>query len=82
MLDLGKIKFIIDLEFTLICGLKKSLELKKIIDGIDRNEVYTKEHMVSLKNTKVYCTYVVEYQSGRLIMVYNPELEVLKKSHY
>ncbi|MGC8581308.1 MAG: transposase [Thermoplasmata archaeon] len=81
MLDPGKIKSMLDLKFTIICGLKKTPEFKSIIDGIDRNEVYTKKHMVSLKNTKVYCT-DVEYQSGRLIIVYNPELEVLKKSHY
>ncbi|MCL5782392.1 MAG: hypothetical protein M1476_00560, partial [Candidatus Thermoplasmatota archaeon] len=37
--------------------------------------------MVSLKNTKVYCTDVV-FLSGRLIIVYNPTMESLKKDHY
>ena len=81
MSDPGRIKSLIDLKFTMICGLKKTQDLKKIIDGIDRDRIYTKEHMVSLKNTKVYCTDAA-FLSGRLIIVYNPAMESLKKDHY
>lgn len=81
MSDPGRIKSMLDLKFTMICGLRKTQDLKKIIDGIDRNDIYTKKHLVSLKNTKVYCTDVV-FLSGRLIVVYNPSLESLKKDHY
>ncbi len=53
--ELKRIKSLLKLSFTMICGLKKTPDLKRIIDGIDRNEIYTKAHMVTLKNTKVYC---------------------------
>ena len=81
MSDPGRIKSMLDLKFTMICGLKKTPDLKRIIDGIDRNDIYTKKRMVSLKNTKVYCT-DVSFLSGRLIVVYNPAMESLKKDHY
>ena len=51
----------------MICGLKKTQDLKRIIDGIDRNDIYTKKRMVSLKNTKVYCT-SIDFLSGILII--------------
>ncbi|MGP6208064.1 transposase [Cuniculiplasma sp. SKW3] len=54
MSDPKRIKSMLDLKFTMISGLKKTPDLKRIIDGIDRNEIYTKKRMVSLKNTKVY----------------------------
>ena len=81
MSDPGRIKSLLELKFTMICGLKKTYDLKKIIDGMGRNDIYTKKHMVSLKNTKVYCTDTT-FLSGRLIVVYNPSLESLKKDHY
>ena len=56
MSDPGRIKSMIELKFTMICGLKKTQNLKRIIDGIDRNDIYTKKCMVSPKNIKVYCT--------------------------
>jgi hypothetical protein len=79
--DPGRIKSMLELKFTMICGLKKIPGLKRIIDGIDRNDIYTKKRMVPLKNTKVYCTDVA-FLSGRLIVVYNPAMESLKKDHY
>lgn len=81
MSDPKRIKSLLELTFTMICGLKKTLDLKKIIDGIDRDEIYTKTHLVTLKNTKVYCS-AVDYMSGKLVIVYNPALESQKKSHY
>ena len=81
MSDPGRIKSLLELKFTMICGLKKTYDLKKIIDGMGRNDIYTKKHMVSLKNTKVYCTDTT-FLSGRLIVVYNPSLESLKNDHY
>ncbi len=81
MSDPGRVESLIELKFTMICGLKKTQDLKRIIDGIDRNDIYTKKRMVSLKNTKVYCTDVA-FLSGILIIVYNPAMESLKKDHY
>jgi transposase len=81
MSDPTRIESMLELKFTMICGLKKTQDLKRIIDGIDRNDIYTKKRMVPLKNTKVYCTDVA-FLSGRLIVVYNPAMESLKKDHY
>ena len=81
MSDPVRIKSMLELKFTMICGLRKTPDLKRIIDGIDRNDIYTKKCMVPLKNTKVYCTDVA-FLSGRLIIVYNPAMESLKKDHY
>ena len=47
-----RIKSMLELKFTMICGLKKTPDLKRIIDGIDRNYIYTKKCMVPLKSTK------------------------------
>ena len=81
MSDPWRIKSMLDLKFTMICGLKKTPDLKRIIDGIDRNDIYTKKRMVSLKSTKVYCIDVY-FLSGRLIVIYNQAMESLKKDHY
>ncbi len=81
MSDPGRIQSLLKLKFIMICGMKKTPDLKRIIDTIDRNEIYTKSHLVTLKNTKVYCT-TVEYLSGKLIVVFNPTLETVKKDHY
>ena len=55
--------------------------LKKITDGKDKADISTKKDMASLKNTKVYCT-GIDFMSGKLILIYNPSLESLKKDHY
>ena len=81
MSDPTRIKSMLELKFTMICGLRKTPDLKRIIDGIDGNDIYTKKRMVPLKNTKVYCTDVA-FLSGRLIVVFNPAMESLKKDHY
>ena len=81
MSDPGRIKSMLELKFAMICGLKKSNDLKKIIDSMDKADIYTKKNMVSLKNTKVYWT-SIDFMSGKLILVYNPSLESLKKDHY
>jgi transposase len=52
-----------------------------IIDTIDRNEIYTRNHRIKLKNTEVYCS-SIDYLSGKLIIVLNPSMESLKKAHY
>ena len=35
----GRIKSMLEMKFTMICGLKKTQDLKRIIDGIDRNDI-------------------------------------------
>ena len=58
---------------------KTSTLVKDFISPIDRDEIYTMKNMVKLKNTEVFIkTY--DYMKGKLIVVYNPSLEVMKKS--
>ncbi len=81
MSDPIRIQSMLDLKFTMICGLRKTTGLKKIIDTVDRNEIYMKIHRVKLKNTEVYCK-SIDYLSGKIIIVFNPAMESLKKAHY
>ena len=81
MSDPTRIKSLIDLKFIMICGLRKTKDLKKIMDTVDRNEIYTRNHRIKLKNTEVYCS-SIDYLSGKLIIVFNPSMESLKKAHY
>jgi transposase len=73
----------IDAKTKLICGVRKS---KSFVDGflskIDREEIYSPKHRVTLKNTAVYVM-GFPYKNGALLAVYNPELEVVKRHiHY
>ena len=81
MSDSQRIKSMLELNFTMICGLKKTPDLKKIIDTMDRNGIYTKNHRVKLKNTEVYCS-SMDYLNGKIIVVFNPSMEAIKKAHY
>jgi len=80
MLSKENIEVALGLKFEIIAGLKKNQNLiRDFILPINRDEIYTKKYMVKLKNTEVFIkTY--DYMKGKLIVVYNPSLEVMKKS--
>lgn len=80
MLSKENIEMALELKFQIIAGLRKTKTLiKDFISPIDRDEIYTRKNMVKLKNTEVFIeTY--NYMKGKLIVVYNPSLEVMKKS--
>ena len=48
---------------------------------IDKNSIYRKENRVELKNTHVYCS-SMEFMGGKIIIVYNPFLESLRREYY
>ena len=81
MSDPQRIKSMLSLNFTMICGLRKTEDLKRIIDTVDREDIYRKEHRVKLVNTEIYCN-SMEYHGGRIIVVFNPSMESVKKAHY
>jgi transposase len=67
------------LNMKMIVGVKQSSGIKKnILDKIDRDEIYTAKKQVILKNTFVYVQEVA-FLFGRLIVIYNPKYEALKK---
>lgn len=80
MLSLENLYIALKLKFQIIAGIKKTRTLvSNLISPINRNEIYTKKNMVKLKNTEVFVkTY--RYRKGKLIVIYNPSLEVMKKS--
>ncbi|MBU2522861.1 MAG: transposase [Nanoarchaeota archaeon] len=80
MLSKENIEVALGLKFEIIAGMKKNQNLiKDFILPVNRDEIYTKKYRVKLKNTEVFIkTY--DYMKGKLIIVYNPSLEVMKKS--
>ena len=68
------------LNYKIIAGLKKSQKLKEnFISSINRDEIYRLPNRVKLKNTEVFIQ-TFKYLKGKLIVIYNPEYEVLKKA--
>jgi transposase len=64
-----------------IAGLRKTRAIeKKYLDTIQRNEIYSREHRVVLKNTVVFVKGFT-FEKGRLVVVYNPLLEAVKREH-
>jgi transposase len=62
-----------------IVGMKQTAGIKKqFLDKIDREIVYSRKNQIVLKETVVYAQYFA-YLHGRLIILYNPKLEVLKR---
>jgi transposase len=79
MMSFENMKLIKSLELELIGGLRKNKTLvDDFISRINREEIYTLKNRVALKNTSVFIK-SFDYDGGRLIVVYNPSLEVIKK---
>ncbi len=69
----------LQLKFQIIAGLKKNSKLiKEFISPINRDDIYSTKCRVPLKKTTVFIK-EFDYCKGKLIVVYNPELEVVKK---
>lgn len=63
----------------MIVGVKQTKALQKqYLNLIDRDEIYSRKHLVILKKTVVYIK-SFKYLRGQLIVIYNPTLEVLKR---
>lgn len=70
-----------NLNLNVIAGIRKTnVLIKDYIYKIDREEIYSLKNRVKLKNTSVYIN-GFDYLNGRLIVVYNPSLEILKKEY-
>ncbi len=80
MLSKENIEAALNMKIEIIAGMKKNQNLiKEFISTINRDELYTKKYRVKLKNTEVFIK-TQDYMHGKLIVVYNPSLEVMKKS--
>jgi len=80
MLSLENLEVALNLKFEIIAGIRKTKTLiEGFISPINRDEIYTKNNLVQLKNTQVFIK-TFDYMKGKLIIIYNPSLEVMKKS--
>lgn len=66
------------LKLSVICGVIRNEHFNQILGGVDKQRLYRKENRVTLKNTHVYST-SVGYLGGKLLVVYNPYAEVVKR---
>ena len=71
----------LSLGLSMICGVVKDKHFRPMLIGIDKERLYRKENRITLRNTHVYAT-SIEHKNGKLIVVYNPYLEVLKREHH
>lgn len=79
MLSKENIEIALKLKFKIIAGLRKSSPLiNEFIEPIKREDIYSAKCRVPLKKTTVFLK-EFDYLNGKLIVVYNPELEVVKK---
>lgn len=78
----NNIDMMLHLKFKVICGLRKNKKLiPEFLSKINREEIFSKANMVQLKNTKVYFK-SFDYKKGKLLAIYNPSLEILKRENY
>jgi len=79
MLSKENIEMALELKFKIIAGFKKSASLvREFIEPIKREDIYSAKCRVPLKKTTVFIK-EFSYLDGKLIVVYNPELEFVKK---
>lgn len=71
------------LKIKSIVGVKRTQKIiKEYLIKLTREEIYKKSNRIKLKNTIVYIK-SYEYFGGKLIIVYNPQLEYSRKEqHY
>jgi transposase len=79
MLSKENIEIALGLKFKIIAGLRKNSALvKEFIAPINRDDIYSAKCRVPLRKTTVFIK-EFDYMKGKLIVVYNPALEVVKK---
>ena len=71
----------LELRMKIICGVVKNKSFRDILLKIDKSRVYRKGNRIELRNTHVY-TQSMDFLSGKLIVVYNPYLESIRREHY
>ena len=64
----------------IITGLRLNGKIKRDYLNIDREIIYRPDYLVKLKNTRVYAM-DFNFMEGKLIAVYNPEIELIKRNH-
>lgn len=69
-----------ELNVECIAGIRSNQKLEKdFIDNLSRDEIFSKKHMVKLKDTTVYAK-SYKFMYGDIIVIYNPEIEVHQRN--
>jgi transposase len=69
-----------NLKVECIAGIKSNVKLERdFIDKTPREEIFTKNNIVKLKETIVYAK-SYEYKTGKLIVIFNPDIEVNQRN--
>lgn len=80
MLSTQGLNALFALSCQVIAGIKKTKTIKeKYISQINREEIYSLKNRVKLVNTSVFIK-SFKTAKGEIIIVYNPDLEVIKKN--
>ena len=81
MMSSENLQMTLNLQLKIIAGVRKTPNITTdFLSKIKRDEIYSLQNMVHLKNTTVFIN-IFEYNQGILIAVYNPSLELIKKQH-
>jgi len=79
MLSKENLEMALELKFQIIAGLRKNSSIiNKFIKSIKREDIYSAKCRVPLKKTTVFVK-EFDYIGGKLIVIYNPEIELIKK---
>lgn len=79
MMSTENLQMTLTMQLKVIAGLKKTPTIaSQFLSKISRDEIYSLKNMVKLKNTEVFIN-TFNYNDGKLIAIYNPALEVIKK---
>jgi len=80
MMSYENLQASLNMNIKLIAGLKKDKKLvERFISKINREDIYKIKNKVQLKNTMVFIKNF-HFMKGKLIAVYNPGLEVVKRT--
>ena len=71
----------LSLRIRIICGVVKDKSFRDILLHANKGSIYRKQNRIELKNTHVYAE-SMDFLAGKLIMVYNPLVESIRREHY
>lgn len=73
---------ILSLKLKTIAGVKRDKYFqKRYLEKLDKEQLYSIANRVKLKNTEIYLK-SFRYRNGKILVIYNPSLDVLKRGRY
>jgi len=73
---------VLSLGMKTIAGIRRNKHFQeRFLEKVDRERLYSIKNRVKLKNTEVYVK-SFRYRKGKLLVIYNPSLDALKRGRY